>query len=56
MYTMGRLLPLSPRFIRGTVIRTGIWLVLYSHVFDTTIFVLFKFKTLIFILKGRQWN
>ena len=47
MYTMGKLPPLSPHFIHGTIIRTGIQLVLYSHVFNTTVFALFKFKTLI---------
>ena len=47
MYTMGKLPPLSPHFIHGTIIRTGIWLVLHSNVFNTTVFAIFKFKTLI---------
>ena len=38
------------------IIRTGILLVVYSHVFITPVFPLFKFKTLIFILKGPQWK
>ena len=45
MCTMGKLLPLSPHFIHGTIIRTGIQFVLYFHVFNTTVFALFKFKT-----------
>ena len=54
MHAMGKLSSLSPHFIHGTIIQTGIWLALYSHVFNTTVFALFKFKTLIFILKGPQ--
>ena len=38
------------------IIRTGILLVVYSHVFITPVFPLFKFKTLIFILKVPQWK
>ena len=53
---MGKLTPLSPHFIHETIIRTSIWLVQYSHIFNTTVFALFKFKTLIFILKGPQWK
>ena len=54
MHTVGKLSSLSPHFIHGTIIQTGIWLAFYSHVFNTTVFALFKFKTLIFILKGPQ--
>ena len=56
MYAMGKLPPLSPHFINGTKIRTRIQLALYSHFFNTTVFTLFKSKTLIFILKGPPWK
>ena len=52
MYTAGKLPPLSPHFNHGTIIRTVTQLVLYSHGFNTTVFALFKFKTLIFNFKG----
>ena len=47
MYTLGKLLPSSPLCNHGTILRTGIQLVLYFHVFNATVFPLFKFKTLI---------
>ena len=56
MYAMGKLPPLSPHFINGTKIRTRIQLALYPHFFNTTVFTLFKSKTLIFILKGPPWK
>ena len=54
MYTTCKLPPSLPHFSHGTIIQTGIQFVLYSHVFHTTVFALFKFKTLRFISKGPQ--
>ena len=41
MYTMGKLLPLSPHFNQGTIIRKGISLVFYFHVLMLLFFLSF---------------
>ena len=51
MYTMGKLPSLSHHFIHGTITRTGIQVVLYSHVFNTNVFVFFYLKTLMFLFE-----
>ena len=54
MYTMDKLPPSSSHFNHGTIMRTGILLVLYFRVSNTSVFPLFNLRTLIFILKGPQ--
>ena len=51
MYTMGKLPSLSHHFIHGTITRTGIQVVLYSHVFNTNVFAFFYLKTLMFLFE-----
>ena len=51
MYTMGKLPTSSLHFNHETIIRTRIYLVIYSYVLNTTVFSLFKFKTLLVLFQ-----